>query len=41
MNNYVLAAYLFTFLGLGILLVSSFVSYKKEKKNINAKRSKK
>ncbi len=41
MNNYLLVAYIFTFLSLGVLLVSSFISYKKEKKNTDAKRSKK
>ncbi|QQV75370.1 hypothetical protein H6P87_00926 [Rickettsia tillamookensis] len=42
MSNYILAAYLFTFLVLIILLVSSFLNYKslKNKQNFNAKESK-
>ncbi|XVN41164.1 MAG: LPXTG cell wall anchor domain-containing protein [Rickettsia endosymbiont of Argas persicus] len=37
----VLIAYLITFIALGILLTSSFLIYKKKKKNSDAKSSKK
>lgn len=43
MTNYLLIAYVFTFLALGILLISSFLNYTsfKKKEKFNAQRSKK
>lgn len=42
MSNYILTAYLFTFLVLTILLIANFLNYKslKNKQNFNAKESK-
>ncbi|WP_347938908.1 heme exporter protein CcmD [Rickettsia oklahomensis] len=43
MNNYILVAYLFTFLVLAILLIASFLNYKslKKQEKFNAQESKK